>query len=452
MEFLIGKYFAKIADQEIDESITILKRQLADHIVAAGDEEVFKTSAKEKGYVEIIDKISARLDVKTDTYLAALPSLHLDNIRIDSKIVHQHGEKVLGGLYAEIVLGFDSTITKENNGNPFWIKDLSEIRLSGYDALNVLVTAREQFTTEQWKKFLIRSIGMEPETMSERHLNALLHRMVPFVERNYNLVEFGPKGTGKGLLFQDICPNAHQISADKASAANIFVNRSTGKNGFVCNYDVLCINEVSGLFKGKSEAINIMKAYMELGEFCRGKEAIRAGCSLVMTENIGESAESQPRTGSLFDLLPSGIRKDTAFMDRIHAFLPGWDVPKISGALLTNHHGMASHFLAEYWSQLRSQSRVGVLEKRVVFGSALSMRDIRAVNKTISGLLKLIYPAQDQYVADEDLEWAIGIALESRRRVKMQQKKIMETDFHDTNFSYVMVKDGVEKLVCLPEM
>ena len=356
-----------------------------------------------------------------------------------------------GGFYAEITLNYDTIIAQEKNGRPFGVDSLREIQLSQRDVLDSLAQARKNFTTEEWKYFLLRSVGIEASALSERQINALLLRMVPFVERNYNLVELGPRGTGKSHLFQQISPYAHLISGGKATVARMFVNNSTGQRGLVCQYDVVCFDEVSGISFDQKDGVNIMKGYMESGEFSRGKESIRADGSIVMVGNFEVDVEHQQRIGHLFGPLPPEMKDDTAFMDRIHAFLPGWDVPKISKDLLTQHFGLVSDYLSECWSQLRNQSRLNLLQNKFFWGGAISGRDANAINKTVSGLIKLLYPDGSD-VLDEDIEWAVRIALESRRRVKEQQKRIGAAEFRNTHFSYVMGADGVEKFVSTPEL
>ncbi len=447
VEFLLGRYCASIDQEEIDEGLRIVQRQLASRTVKAGEEELFKARAREQGEVKIIDIITARLDAKTDSYVATLPSLRLKDVCINDELVNRHEKMLTGGFYAEITLGYDST-----EARPFRVESLREIQLSQREVLDILAKARKSFTTEEWKDFLLRSIGIEPFSLAERQKNAFLLRMVPFVERNYNVVELGPRGTGKSHLFQQISPYAHLISGGKATVARMFVNNSTGQRGLVCQYDVVCFDEVSGVSFDQKDGVNIMKGYMESGEFSRGKESIRADGSIVLVGNFEVDVEHQQRIGHLFGPLPPEMRDDTAFMDRLHAFLPGWDIPKVSKELLTDHFGLVSDFLSECWTQLRSQSRINVIQNRVFFGGALSGRDTNAVNKTISGLLKLLYPGAATPVADEDMEWAVRIALESRRRVKEQQKRIGAAEFRNTHFSYVMGTDGVEKFVATPEL
>ena len=452
VEFLLGRYCASINQDEINEGLEIVERQLKSRSVKAGEEELFKARARENGEVKIIDLVTARLDAKTDSYIATLPSLRLTDVRISPELVNRHERMLTGGFYAEISLSYDATIAQESKGRPFGVESLREIQISQRDVLDKLAEARKQFSTEEWKDLLLRSIGIETSGLSDRQKNAFLLRMVPFVERNYNLVELGPRGTGKSHLFQQVSPYSHLISGGKATVARMFVNNSNGQRGLVCQYDVVCFDEVSGISFDQKDGVNIMKGYMESGEFSRGKESIRADGSIVLIGNFEVDVEHQQRIGHLFGPLPPEMKDDTAFMDRIHAFLPGWDVPKISKELLTNHFGLVSDFLSECWSQLRNQSRVSQLQNRVFFGGALSGRDTNAVNKTVSGLLKLLYPDSESKIPDEDIEWAIRIAMEVRRRVKEQQKRIGAAEFRNTHFSYVLGADGVEKFVSTPEL
>jgi len=452
VEFLLGRYCATTDESEIQEGLAIVQRQLQSRTVKAGEEELFKARARESGSVKIIDLITARLDAKTDSYIAALPSLRLNDVRISPELVNEHERMLTGGFYAEINLEYDAAIAQEKHGRPFGIESLRAIQLSKREVLSVLSEARKHFSTEEWKELLLRSVGLEPEGMSARAKDSLFLRMVPFVERNYNLVELGPRGTGKSHLFQQVSPYAHLISGGKATVARMFVNNSTGQRGLVCQYDVVCFDEVSGISFDQKDGVNIMKGYMESGEFSRGKESIRADGSIVLVGNFDVDVEHQQRIGHLFGPMPPEMRDDTAFMDRIHAFLPGWDIPKMSPALFTEHFGLVSDFLSECFAQLRSQSRLSFLQGRVFFGGALSGRDLNAVNKTIGGLLKLLYPDGSAQVANEDLEWAVRLALEVRRRVKEQQKRIGAAEFRNTHFSYTLGDEGVEKFVVTPEL
>lgn len=452
VEFLLGRYCATTDEAEIQEGLEIVQRQLQSRTVKAGEEELFKARARETGSVKIIDIITARLDAKSDSYVASLPSLRLNDVRISPELIKEHERMLTGGFYAEITLGYDAAIAQEKGGRPFGIDALRAIQLSKRDVLASLAEGRKQLTTTEWRDFLLRSVGFEPDGLNDRAKDALLLRMVPFVERNYNLVELGPRGTGKSHLFQQVSPYAHLISGGKATVARMFVNNSNGQRGLVCQYDVVCFDEVSGVSFDQKDGVNIMKGYMESGEFSRGKESIRADGSIVLVGNFDVDVEHQQRIGHLLGPLPPEMRDDTAFMDRIHGFLPGWDVPKMNPALFTQHFGLVSDFLSECFTQLRNQSRVSTMQGRVFLGGALSGRDINAVNKTVSGLLKLLHPDGEEAVSDEDLEWAVRLALEVRRRVKEQQKRIGAAEFRNTHFSYTLGAEGVEKFVTTPEL
>jgi ATP-dependent Lon protease len=377
VEFLLGRYCASIDQDEIDEGLKIVERQLQSRTVRPSEEELFKAKAREEGEVKVIDIITARLDSKTDSYVATLPSLRLTDVSISTDLVMQHQRMLTGGFYAEITLVYDKAVAMQTQGKgrPFIAESLREIQLSKRDVLDTLAKARAAFTTEEWKAMLLRSIGLEPAALSERARNAILLRMVPFVERNYNLVELGPRGTGKSHLFQQVSPHAYLLSGGKATVAKMFVNNANGQRGLVCQYDVVCFDEIAGISFDQKDGVNIMKGYMESGEFGRGKESIRADGSLVLLGNFEVDVERQQRIGHLFGPLPPEMRNDTAFMDRIHAYLPGWDVPKISKDLLTDHFGLVNDFLSECWRQLREQSRLPALQNRVFLGGALSGRD-----------------------------------------------------------------------------
>jgi ATP-dependent Lon protease len=452
VEFLLGRYCATTIEEEIQEGLGIVERQLRDRTVRAGEEELFKARARESGSVKIIDLVTARLDAKTDSYVAVLPSLRLNDVRITPELVKEHERMLTGGFYAEVTLSYDSTIAQESHGRPFGVDSLRAIQLSKREVLQVLGEGRKHFTTDEWKEFILRSVGLEPGQLDQRAKDAMFLRMVPFVERNYNMVELGPRGTGKSHLYQQVSPYAHLISGGKATVTRMFVNNANGQRGLVCQYDVVCFDEVSGVSFDQKDGVNIMKGYMESGEFSRGKENIRADGSIVLVGNFDVDVEHQQRISHLFGPLPPEMRDDTAFMDRIHAYLPGWDVPKLNPSLFTQHFGMVSDFLSECFTQLRNQSRISALQNKVYYGGALSGRDINGVNKTVSGLLKLLYPDSNAEISDADLEWAVRLALEVRRRVKEQQKRIGAAEFRNTHFSYTMADEGVEKFVVTPEL
>ena len=451
-EFLLGRYCATTDENEISEGLEIVERQMRERTVRSGEEELFKSRAREQGTVKLIDLITARLDTASDSYVAKLPSLQLTDVRIDSEMVGDNERMLTGGFYAEIQLEYDATIAQQKNGRPFGIVSLRPIQLSKRGVLEELVRGREAFTVEEWRQFILRSIGFEPERLSDRAQDVLLLRMVPFVERNYNMVELGPRGTGKSHLFQQVSPYSHLISGGKATVARMFVNNSTGQRGLVCQYDVVCFDEISGVSFDQRDGVNIMKGYMESGEFSRGRESIRASGSIVMVGNFEVDVEHQQRIGHLFSPLPPEMRNDTAFMDRLHSYLPGWDVPKLEKSFFTEHFGLVSDFLSESWTQLRVENRLKEVHGMVRYGAALSGRDTTAVSRTVNGLLKLVYPNRDMPIDEAVLEWAVRLAMECRRRVKEQQKRIGSAEFRNTHFSYQMGENGTEHYVVTPEI
>lgn len=453
VEFLLGRYCASIDEKEIAEGLEIVEKQLRDRTVRTGEEELFKARARESGTVKLIDIVRARLDAKNDCYVAELPSLTLRDVRIHDQLVRDNERMLTDGFYAEVTLSYDGITAQELGGRPFAIDALRPIQMSKSDVLDILAHGRGNFTTQEWIDFLIRSVGLEPTALSERARRVAMLRMVPFVERNYNVVELGPRGTGKSHLFQQISPYAHLISGGKATVAKMFVNNATGQRGLVCQYDVVCFDEVSGVSFDQKDGVNIMKGYMASGQFSRGKENIRADGCIVMVGNLDVDIEQQQKIGHLLSTLPPEMRNDTAFMDRLHAYVPGWDFPKLNpNEHFSDHFGLVSDFLSECWSKLRSGNRISIMQGRVHLGGALSGRDIEAVNKSVSGLTKLLFPDPAAPIVDEDLEWIVRTALEARRRVKEQQKRCFKSEFRNTHFSYILGPEGVEQFVSTPEL
>ena len=451
-EFLLGRYCSSTNEAEIAEGLAIVELQMRDRTVRPGEEELFKSRARELGNVKLIDLITARLHPQTDAYYATLPSVRLNDVRIDAELVSAHERMLTGGFYAEVQLEYDATVAQEKGGRPFGVRTLRPIQLSKRGVLEDFAVGRQAFSVEEWKQLLIRSVGLEPLAFSERARDLLLLRMVPFVQRNYNIVELGPRGTGKSHLFQQVSPYAHLISGGKATVARMFVNNATGHRGLVAQYDVVCFDEIAGVSFDQRDGINIMKGYMESGEFSRGRESIRASGSMVFVGNFEVDVGHQQRVSHLFGPLPRDMRDDTAFMDRVHAYVPGWDVPKMEEELFTDHFGLVNDFLSECYSLLRTESRLSQVQGRLRLGSALSGRDATAVHRTVDGLLKLLYPARNSDIPDEDIEWAARLALECRRRVKEQQKRIGSAEFRNTHFSYSLGEDGVERFVATPEI
>ena len=449
-EFMLGRYCATTDPDEIAAGLEMVQQSMQDRTVRAGEAELFKHRARDKGRVKIIDILRARLDSKSDSYKAELPSLQLNDIHISADLVDEHQRMLTGGFYAEVTLEYIAALAAEQGGQPFRVDAVRPIQMSTRDALATFVGGRNQFTLEQWRELLLRSVGFEPGRLSPREQDILIARMVPFVVSNYNAVELGPRGTGKSHLFQQVSPYAHLVSGGKATIANMFVNMASGRRGLVAQYDVICFDEVSGVSFDQKEGVNILKGYMESGEFSRGKESIRAEGGIVMVGNFDVDVETQLRVGHLLAPLPKEMRDDTAFMDRIHAYLPGWDVPKLDPSYFTEHFGFVSDYLAEVWSQLRRWPRLDVLQGRLEWGPQLSGRDRKAANNTVDGLLRLLYPDPQMEVPEEFLAWAASLALEMRRRVKEAQAFIGVGEFGKVDLSY-RIDDGPETVVFCEE-
>jgi uncharacterized protein (TIGR02653 family) len=449
-EFMLGRYCATTDPDEIAAGLEMVQQSMQDRTVRAGEEELFKHRARDKGRVKIIDLLRARLDSQRDAYKAELPSLQLNDIHISAELVDEHQRMLTGGFYAEVTLEYIAALASEQGGQPFRVEAIRPIQMSTRDALPTFTDGRSQFTLDQWRELLLRSVGFEPSRLNRRQQDILIARMVPFVVRNYNAVELGPRGTGKSHLFQQVSPYAHLVSGGKATIANMFVNMNTGRRGLVAQYDVICFDEVSGVSFDQKEGVNILKGYMESGEFSRGRESIRAEGGIVMVGNFDVDVETQLRVGHLLSPLPKEMRDDTAFMDRIHAYLPGWDVPKLDPSYFTEHFGFVSDYLAEVWTQLRRTTRLESVQGRLDWGNQLSGRDRKAVNNTVDGLLRLLYPDPSMDVPDEFLEWAATLALEMRRRVKEAQAFIGAAEFGKVDLSY-SVGDGPDTVVYCDE-
>jgi uncharacterized protein (TIGR02653 family) len=449
-EFLLGRYCATTDPEEITEGLAIVERSMKERTVRAGDEELFKSRARERGKIKVIDLLRARLDARADSYKAELPSLQLNDIHISGELVNEHDRMLTGGFYAEVTIEYIAALARDTGGPPFRVESVRPIQMSTRDAVGAFIRGRAHFTLDQWRDLLLRSVGFEPARFTRREQDILIARMVPFVVPNYNAVELGPRGTGKSHLFQQVSPYAQLVSGGKATVANMFVNNATGRRGLVAQYDVICFDEVSGVSFDTKEGVNILKGYMESGEFSRGKENIRADGGVVMVGNFDVDVIDELRRGHLLGPMPKEMRNDTAFHDRIHAYLPGWDVPKLDPSYFTTHFGFVSDFLAECWTQLRRTSRLDSTQGRLQWGSELSGRDRKAATNTVNGLLKLLWPDPEMEVPDDAVAWTAELALELRRRVKEQQAWIGAAEFGEVDLSY-RLGDRPERIVYCQE-
>lgn len=439
-EFLIGKYCATSDEEEIQEGLEEVESLLSRRVVRTGDHELFKARVRESGAILIIDIIRAKLDPRNDEYIAELPSLQINDAVIGSQLVVDNDRMLTGGFYAQIGLTY-----MPGQERPFVVTEVRPIQAHARAGLDRLAEARELLTTREWKDFLLRSVGLEPATLSPSAQDAYFLRMVPFVVRNYNMVELGPRGTGKSHLFQQVSPYAYLLSGGQTTVAQLFVNNATGQRGLVTQHDVIAFDEIAGIRFRDRDGINVMKGYMASGEFARGRESIRAEGGMAFLGNFEVDVATQLRRGHLLGPMPEAMRDDTAFMDRLHAYVPGWDVPAVGKEQKTDHFGLVSDLLAQWWHELRAENRYVGVRDRIRLNDSWRGRDAEAVDKTIDGLLKLLYPDPQVAVSGEDLQWAAELATVARRRVKEAQATIGTEEFGEVDLGFSV--DGAPETV-----
>jgi len=449
IEFLLGKYCASTDDEAIREGLEFVRETLSSKYVKPDEREAVKSAIKQHTTYEIIDKITVRLVETHDKYWARLSNLDLDYINIDESEVRTHDRLLMGGIWAEIALRYDDSFVFKSQNRPFFVESIRPIQLSTRN-IDRFVEARRRFTRDQWLDLLMRSMGYEPSHpyYTQRRKLHYIQRLLPFVERNYNSVELGPRGTGKSFVYQQLSPYCHLISGGQTTTAQMFVNLSTGQRGLVALWDVVAFDEAAGIHFTDKNGINIMKGYMEDGAFSRGRDIITAEGSVVFVGNIDGDIETIVRTSNLFYQMPKEM--DTAFYDRIHAYIPGWDFQKTSDAAYTDHFGLVTDYLAEVFREFRKRGYADYAERSFRFGPHLGGRDQKAVRKSVSGLIKLLHP--DGEVSKEEIEEYLAYAMEMRRRVKEQLKKMGGLEYWDTSFSYIDRESGQETFVRLPEM
>ena len=449
IEFLLGKYCASTDEETILEGLEFVRETLAGKYVKPDEREAVKSAIKQHNSYEIIDKISVRLIETHDKYWARLSNLDLDYINIQESEVRRHDRLLMGGIWAEVTLRYDDTYIFKNQNRPFFVESIRPIQLSSRK-LDSFMEGRRRFTRDQWLDLMMRSMGYEPEHpyYTKRRKLHCMQRLVPFVERNFNSVELGPRGTGKSFVYQQLSPYCHLVSGGQTTTAQMFVNLSSGQRGLVCLWDVVAFDEAAGVRFTDKSGLNIMKGYMEDGAFSRGRDIITAEGSIVFVGNIDGDIETIVRTSNLFYPMPKEM--DTAFYDRIHAYIPGWEFQKTSDATYTNHFGIVSDYLAEVFRELRKQSYADYAERHFNFGSHLSGRDQKAVRKTVSGLIKLLHPHGE--ISKHETEEYLAYGMELRKRVKEQLKKMGGLEYWDTNFSYADRNNSQETFVSLPEM
>lgn len=447
LEFLLGQYCSSEDESIIEEGVSNVKRILADNYVRPDEAEKIKSLLRQRGSYTVIDRITVHLNIKKDTYEAEFSNLGIKEVPISEIYPSKFDRLLCGGIWCIVQLEYMYN-EEEKNISPIFIRKLTPIQMPHID-IGELKEGRKVFTKEEWMKILLRSIGMEADELTEREKWLLIARMIPLVENNFNLCELGPRSTGKSHLYKEISPNSILVSGGQTTVANLFYNMSRKTVGLVGLWDCVAFDEVAGInFKDK-DGIQIMKDYMASGSFARGKEEKAASASMVFVGNINQSVDVLLKTSSLFDPFPNEMGTDTAFLDRMHCYIPGWEIPKFRPHHFTNSYGFITDYLAEFIRELRKEQYGDALDKYFRLGKNLNQRDTIAVRKMVGGFLKLLYPNGE--FTKEQLEEVLKISLEMRRRVKEQLKKLGGMEFYDVNFSYIDNENFGEKYVSVPE-
>ena len=447
LEYLLGMYCATNDEQAINDGVSTVKRILADNFVRPDEAEKIKSKIKEQGIYTIIDKVTVRLNERQDIYQAEFSNLGIKDAYISEDIVKKYEKLLVGGIWCIVKVSytFDDV---EKHKIPFTASSLDPIQLPNMD-LTGLFEGRKNFTKDEWMDVLIRSMGIEPSQLTDIQKWHFIERAVPLVENNYNLCELGPRGTGKSHIYKEISPNSILVSGGQTTVANLFYNMSQKKIGLVGMWDCVAFDEVAGITFKDKDGIQIMKDYMASGSFARGKEEKNANASMVFIGNVNQSVEVLLKTSHLFEPFPKEMANDSAFFDRMHFYLPGWEIPKMRPELITDEYGFITDYLSEYFREMRKRTFSDSLDKYFKLGNNLNQRDVIAVRKTVSGLVKLLYP-NGEY-SKEELEEILAYALVGRRRVKEQLKKIGGMEFYDVHFSYIDIETMDEKFISVPE-
>ena len=445
MEYLLGMYCATDDEATIKEGIQKVKQILSENYVRPDESEKVKAKIKEKGRFKIIDKVSVKLNEKADRYEGLLSNINLRNVIIDDTYIRKYEKLLSGGIWC--ILTLEYWFDENSKDSPFKMVELKPIQMPETD-ISDFIYHRKDFTLDQWIDVICRSVGMEPVNLDENAKWHLVARMIPFVEKNFNICELGPRGTGKSYVYDEISPYSILISGGQSTVANLFYNMSTRTVGLVGMWDVVAFDEVAGINMKDKDGIQIMKGFMANGSFSRGKESINADASMVFVGNINGSVENLVKTSHLLAPFPADMI-DTAFFDRFHHYLPGWEIPKMRPEFFTNAYGFISDYYAECLRELRKYNFSDAISHYFRLGKDLNQRDSIAVKRTVSGLIKLLFP--DGKYTKEDLRKCLEYAMVGRRRVKEQLKKIGGMEFYDVHFSYVDLEQNEEYFVGVPE-
>ena len=447
LEYLLGMYAATDDEDSIQEGVERVKKILSDNFVRPDEAEKIKSRIRELGQFSIIDKITVALNPKVDRYEAEFSNLGLKGVPVPAPFVKEYEKLLVGGIWCMIKVDYFYD-EEERNHSPFTVNTLQPIQMPNMD-MKEIFTGREQFTKNEWIDVLMRSIGMEPTQLEERVKWHFLLRLIPLVENNFNLCELGPRGTGKSHVYKELSPNSMLVSGGQTTVANLFYNMASRSIGLVGMWDCVAFDEVAGIrFKDK-DGIQIMKDFMASGSFARGREEKTASASMVFVGNINQSVDVLLKTSHLFAPFPEEMSSDAAFFDRMHYYLPGWEIPKMRPDFFTNRYGFIVDYIAEYFREMRKRSFADAIDQYFKLGDHINQRDTIAIRKTVSGMIKLIYPHGK--FTKEDLAEIVNYALEGRRRVKEQLKKIGGMEFYDVMFSYIDKETMDEIVVSVPE-
>lgn len=442
LEFLLGKYCASDDPAAVETGLAVVDQILRENFIRPDESEHAKSDLKRRGKLRIIDKVDVRLVESEDKYWATLASFGSRFVHVPEELVYRYDRLLGGGVWCQVELVYAAD-EEETTKRPIFIQGLKPIQIAAFD-LEEYASARSAFDRDEWLDLVVRTIGIEPADLDFRGKLLLVTRLVPMVERNFNLIELGPRGTGKSFVYRESSPNSILISGGKVTVPQLFVHLGTGRVGLLGHWDVVAFDEVAALELSDSTVVQMLKDYMESGSFARGRDEIPAEASTVFVGNTSASTEDLLRTGHLFADLPKAMI-DTAFLDRMHFYLPGWETPKLERRLFTDHYGFVSDYFSEALRQLRKRSYVTALDEEFALGAHLSARDEKAVRKTVSGLLKILHP-HGQWSRAE-LRQYLEAALEGRRRVKEQLKKLAAYEFSKTDFTYIERDSGIEHTV-----
>lgn len=447
LEYLLGMYCSSLDEDEIEAGVETVKRILAENYVRPDEAQKIIAKLREKGTYTVIDRVSVHLNIREDIYEAEFSNLGIKQVPISESYVRDYERLLCGGIWCIVQMEYYYD-EADKNRSPFLIHKLTPIQMPSLD-FDEVKEARANFTDDEWIDVVLRSVGMEPSQFDRRVKWLHLARLIPLVENNYNLVELGPRGTGKSHIYKEISPNSILVSGGQTTVANLFYNMGTKQVGLVGMWDCVAFDEVAGIKFKDQDGVQIMKDYMASGSFARGKEEKNAYASMVFVGNINQSVDAILKTSHLFEPFPENMGNDTAFLDRIHCYIPGWEIPKYRPEFFTNDYGFITDYFSEIMRELRKISYADAYTHYYRLGNNLNQRDVIAVKKTVSGMIKLIHP--DGKFDKESVEEILRFALEMRRRVKEQQKKIGGMEFYDVNFSYIDNETFSEEYVPVPE-